>query len=156
MIEKKMAKLDKYFHEDIPVNIMLSAEKNMEKIEATIKVKGTIFRAESKGADILEAIDKVVAKLSSQMSKFKGKLQRKHKNSKEILFEHWPEEQAGHGVEIIREKRFKLSPMSVDEAVVQMEMLGHAFFVFIEQEGKDVCVVYKREGEAYGLLKTSY
>lgn len=158
IIEKKMAKLDKYFSEDIPVNVMLTAEKNKEKIEATIRVKGSIFRAESKADDVYEAIDKVVAKLSSQMSKFKGKLQKKHKGNKEFRFEEWPEPEveSSSEFEVVRKKKFDLTPMSVEEAVMQMEMLGHNFFVFFNSDSDNVCVVYRREGDDYGLLETNY
>lgn len=158
IIEKKMAKLDKYFSDDIPVNVMITGEKNHEKIEATIRVKGTIFRAESKADDAYEAIDKVVAKLSTQMSRFKGKLQKKHKGSKEFRFEQWPEAEAEHekNFDVVRRKKFDLAPMNIEEAVMQMEMLGHNFFVFLNADSNNVCVVYRREGEDYGLLETSY
>lgn len=156
IIEKKMAKLDKYFSDDIPVNVMITGEKNHEKIEATIRVKGTIFRAESKADDAYEAIDKVVAKLSTQMARFKGKLQKKHKGNQEFKFEEWPEPEQAHEFDIARRKKFDLVPMDVEEAVMQMEMLGHNFFVFLSAETDNVCVVYRREGDDYGLLETSY
>lgn len=156
-IEKKMAKLGKYFSDDIVANIMLSAEKNHEKIEATIKVRGMIFRAESKSDDIYGSIDKVIDKLSSQMSRFKSKIQNKHKDVKELHFDAWPDEldEADEELDVVRRKRFKLTPMNVDEAILQMEMLGHNFFVFFDMDTNSVNVVYKRANDQYGMLETT-
>ena len=91
-IEKKMEKLSKYFSDNIIVNVTLSAEKNRQKIEATIRVRGMIFRAEDVSGDIYEGIDNVVEKLSTQMSRFKTKIQKKHKDNKDFVFADWPEE----------------------------------------------------------------
>lgn len=156
-IEKKLEKLSKYFADDIEVNVMLSSEKKFEKMEATIRVKGTIFRAESKTEDIYESVDKVVDKLSRQMSKFKGRIQDKHKDNREFKFGHWPEEDNEHGIEIVKKKRFALMPMSVEEAAMQMELLGHNFFVFLNEKSNLVSVVYSRDDEGkYGVLETTY
>lgn len=157
-IEKKMQKLGKYFSDDIGINIMLSAEKKMEKIEATIKARGMIFRAESKSEDIYESLDKVVDKLSTQMSRFKSKLQKKHKGSKDLIFEEWPEpaEEIVEDIQIVKKKKFDLLPMTEEEAILQMELLEHNFYVFMDMETRSVNVVYKRDGDAYGLLETSY
>ncbi|MEG0156748.1 MAG: ribosome-associated translation inhibitor RaiA [Anaerovoracaceae bacterium] len=155
-IKKKLGKLGKYFSDDIGVNIMLSEEKNKKKIEATIKVKGMIFRAEDKADEFYDGIDNVVEKLSSQMSRFKTKLQKKHKDTKELVFADWPESDEIEEINVIRNKRFELEPMTVDEAVLQMEMLEHNFFVFLNMETDSVNVVYKRNEKDYGLLETTY
>lgn len=155
-IEKKMGKLSKYFSDDIAVNVMLSQEKNLDKIEATIKVRGMYFRAEDKSDDFFDGIDNVVDKLSTQMSRFKGKLQRKHKDYNEFKFEYWPEPEEEEEINIVRKKRFELEPMTVDEAIIQMEMLEHTFFVFLNMETDSVNVVYKRDDNNYGLLETTY
>ncbi|MEG0291566.1 MAG: ribosome-associated translation inhibitor RaiA [Anaerovoracaceae bacterium] len=158
-IEKKMQKLGKYFSDDIGVNVMLSAEKKMEKIEATIKVRGMIFRAESKSEDIYESIDKVVDKLSTQMSRFKSKLQKKHRDNKDMVFAEWPEPEVNETdeeIKVVKKKKFELTPMTVEEAILQMEMLEHRFYVFMNMESQSVNVVYKRDNDAYGLLETEY
>ena len=153
-IQKKMSKLDKYFSEDIGANVMLTEERGRQKIEATIKVKSMIFRAEDKSGDFYTGIDNVVEKLSSQMSRFKKKIQKKHRDSKE--FADWPEPEAEEEGVVVKRKRFELEPMTVEEAVVQMEMLEHNFFVFLNMETDSVNVVYKRSDNNYGVLETTY
>ncbi len=154
-VEKKMEKLNKYFSDDIGVNVMLSAEKSRQKIEATIQIKGMIFRAEDISSDIYEGIDNVVEKLSTQMSRFKTKIQKRHKDNKDLSFADWPDE-IQEEIKVVRTKKFELEPMTVDEAIVQMEMLEHNFFVFLNMETDSVNVVYKRRNDDYGLLETTY
>ncbi len=157
-IESKLDRLGKYFSSDIVANVTLSTEKGRQKIEATINAKGTIFRAEETTNDAYNGVDRVVEKLSSQMSRFKTKLQRKHKDNNELKFADLPEI-AGEELEelrVVRKKKFDLMPMSVDEAVMQMELLEHTFFVFLNMESDAVNVVYKRKDNDYGLLETRY
>ena len=155
-IQKKMNKLGKYFSDDIGANVMLTEERGRQKIEATIKVKSMIFRAEDKSGDFYTGIDNVVEKLSSQMSRFKKKIQKKHRDSKEFVFADWPEPEAEEEGVVVKRKRFELEPMTVEEAVVQMEMLEHNFFVFLNMETDSVNVVYKRSDNNYGVLETTY
>ncbi|MDR3072693.1 MAG: ribosome-associated translation inhibitor RaiA [Clostridiales Family XIII bacterium] len=152
-IESKFSKLSKYFSNDIDANVTLSMEKGRQKIEATIWANGTIFRAEDTTNDIYSGIDKVVDKLSSQMSKFKSKLIKKHKDSKTILFDDLPEE-AEEELRIVKTKQFDLLPMSAEEAVLQMELLQHDFFVFMDMDTEQIGVVYRRKDGDYGLLQT--
>ncbi len=154
-IEKKMEKLSKYFSDNIIVNVTLSAEKNRQKIEATIRVRGMIFRAEDVSGDIYEGIDNVVEKLSTQMSRFKTKIQKKHKDNKDFVFADWPEE-VQEEIKVVKTKKFELEPMTTDEAILQMEMLEHNFFIFLNMETDSVNVVYKRKDDDYGLLETTY
>lgn len=157
-IEKKLQKLSKYFSDDIDVNVRLSAEKTWEKMEATIRVRNMVFRAESKGEDVYGCIDKVVDKLASQMSRFKNKLIKKHKGQPGLKFEEWPEpaETPESETKIVRTKQFKLEELTPDEATVQMELVGHSFFLFVNADTKAVNVVYKREDGDYGLLEAQY
>ncbi len=158
VIESKLGRLGKYFSNEIEANIMLSAEKGRQKVEATINAKGTIFRAEETTNDVYTGIDGVVEKLSSQMSRFKTKLQKKHKDHKELQFADLPQV-SGEELEdlrVVRKKKFDLMPMSVDEAIMQMELLEHNFFVFLNMETDSVDVVYKRKENDYGLLETRY
>ncbi|MDR1953362.1 MAG: ribosome-associated translation inhibitor RaiA [Clostridiales Family XIII bacterium] len=156
MIESKFTKLSKYFSSDIAANITLSLEKGRQKIEATINAKGTIFRAEDTTNDIYSGIDKVVDKLSGQMSKYKSKLVKRHKDNKTILFDDVPDahDDAEHEMTIVKKKKFELLPMSAEEAVLQMELLQHTFFVFLDMETDGIGVVYKRNDGNYGLLET--
>lgn len=156
-IEAKMEKLEKYFSDDIVANIMLSKEKNREKIEATINAKGTIFRAEDVSDDVYTSLDRVIDKLSTQMSRFKTKLQKKHKGGKEIIFDELPSvDERSEDFKIMKTKEFELRPMNVEEAILQMELLGHDFFVFMNVDLGSVNVVYKRKDESYGLLEPKY
>ena len=156
-IEKKFQKLDKYFSNEITGNVMTIKEKGGYKVEATINTKGTIFRAEVKADDPYDAVDGVIDKLSSQMSKFKSKLQKKYKGNKDFSFAALPEiEEEQEEIQVVKKKRFELIPMTVDEAIVQMELLAHNFFVFLNMETDSVNVVYRRDDKAYGLLETTY
>ena len=155
-IEKKFEKLDKYFSNEITGNVMTIKEKGGYKVEATINARGTIFRAEMKADDPYDAVDRVIEKLSSQMSKFKSKLQKKYKGQKDFMFAELPEaEEEQEELHIVKKKRFELIPMTVDEAIVQMELLAHNFFVFLNMETDSVNVVYKRNDKDYGVLETS-
>ena len=156
-MEKKFEKLGKYFSDDITVNVVLSQERGKDKIEVTINAKGAVFRAEEVCADIYEGIDRVEDKLSSQMAKFKGKLQKRYNNNKALKFEYLPEpEEEVEEVRVVRTKKFELSPMTVEEAILEMEMLQHNFFVFLDMESDSVNVVYSRKDGNYGVLETTY
>ena len=156
-MEKKFDKLGKYFSDDITVNVVLSQERGRDKIEATINAKGAVFRGEEVVSDIYEGIDRVVDKLSSQMSRFKGKLQKRYNDNKSVRFEGLPEmEEEVEEVKIVRTKKFELRPMTVEEAVLEMEMLQHSFFVFLDMETDSVNVVYRRKDGNYGVLETTY
>lgn len=157
-IETKFQKLGKYFSKDIVANVTLSVEKGRQKVEATINANGIIFRAEDTSTDAYVSVDKVADKLATQMSRFKTKLQKKHKEQKEIIFTELPDVEADETEEmsVVKTKKFDLRPMSVDEAIMQMELVGHSFFVFLNMETDSVNVVYKRNADAYGLLEPTY
>ena len=157
-IEKKFEKLDKYFSNEITGNIMVIKEKAGYKVEATINAKGTIFRAEMRADDPYDAVDRVIEKLSSQMSRFKSKLQKKYKGQPDLMFADLPEyeEEEPEVIQVVKGKKFELEPMTVDEAIVQMELLAHTFYVFLNMETDSVNVVYRRNDRDYGLLETSY
>ena len=153
-IEKKLGKLDKYFSKETVANIMLSNIKEGQKLEATINADGMIFRAEATNSDISYALDKVVDRLSGQMSKFKGKLIKKHQ-AKEIITAELPDTpDAVDEVKVVKTKRFRINPMVTEEAIMQMELLAHNFFIFRDAETNRVNVVYKRNDGSYGLLET--
>ena len=135
-IEKKFAKLDKYFSDEITANVMTIKEKSRYKVEATINTKGTIFRAETISGDPYDCVDRCIEKLSTQMSKFNEEEQEE--------------------INVVRSKKFQLEPMNVEEAIMQMEMLNHDFFVYLNMETDSVNVVYKRKDGNYGVLETTY
>ena len=157
-IDKRFEKLGKFFADDIQANIVIHPERDKVKMEATIVTKGTIFRAEDVSQDVFDSIDIVADKLSSQMTKYKGKLQKRNKSGESVRFEMIPEPEAepAEDAAIVKSKKFQLQPMSVDEAVMQMELLQHNFFVYLDQETDSVSVVYKRNDGNYGVLETTY
>jgi putative sigma-54 modulation protein len=159
MIESKLQKLDKYFKGDIEAQVTLSLEKGRQGIEATINARGIMFRAEDNSNDIYAGIDKVVDRLAGQMSKHKKKLVKRHKDKDVLSFDDIPDivdptEDDHDPITIARRKRFSLHPMSPEEAILQMELLGHTFFVFLDTETDGAAVVYKRTDGTYGLLET--
>lgn len=154
-VEKKFEKLGKYFADDIQANVVIHPEKAKVKMETTIATKGTIFRAEDVSQDVFDCIDIVGDKLMSQMTKYKGKLQKRNKSKESVRFEMIPEVAVAEEAKVVKTKKYQLTPMTVDEAILQMEMLQHDFFVFLNQETDNVDVLYKRKDKDYGLLETT-
>ncbi len=156
-IDKKFEKLGKYFADDIQAKVIIHPEKSKVKMEATIVTKGTIFRAEDVSQDVFDCIDIVAEKLLKQMTKYKGKLMKRNKSKESVRFEMLPEIEAAEAAddgELVKTKKFELTPMTTEEAIMQMEMLQHNFFVFLDGETDNVNVVYKRNDNDYGLLET--
>lgn len=156
-IEKKLEKLDKYFSEDIEAKVVLSQERNKDKIEVNINAKGAQFRTEQVADDIYEGLDKAIDKLARQMSKFKGKLQKKYQDNKSVRFEAIPAPEGGETEvgKLVKTKKVELRPMTAEDAVLEMEMSGHDFFVFLDETTDKVNVVYKRKDDNYGVLETA-
>ena len=122
-----------------------------------INAKQAVLRAEMANDSIYDAVDLVTDKLEYQMSKLKGKLESRYKENKALKLEFIPEpedEDFEEEMTIVRRKQVELTPMVAEEAILQMEMLGHDFFVFLDMDTDDVSVVYKRRGNAYGLIET--
>ena len=154
-IEKKFEKLEKYFSEDIDAHVVLSQERGKDKIEVNINAKGAQFRTEQVAEDVYEGIDKAIDKLSRQMSKLKGKLQKRYTDNKSVRFEAIPElepaeEELGT---VVRTKHIDLRPMDAEEAILQMEMSQHDFFVFRDEQSGEIKVLYKRNDGDYGMLE---
>lgn len=158
--EKKFGKLDKYFQKDIVGNVTFSTEKNRKIIEVTINLPGTILRAEESSDDMYASIDKTVDILERQIRKYKTRLQKRYQNNETIRFENVLPlsngDDVGEKSQVVRRKKFNLKPMSVDEAILQMELLRHNFFVFIDAETSDIAIVYKRKDGNYGLIQPEY
>ncbi|HKK96039.1 MAG TPA: ribosome-associated translation inhibitor RaiA [Anaerovoracaceae bacterium] len=158
-IEKKLTKLGKYFSDEINANVVISKFKGKTKVEITINGHKAIFRAEETSDNVYEAVDIIVDKLSNQMSKFKGKLQKRYNDNKSLKLEFVPEvedEESRFEANVVKRKRFQLNPMNIDEAILQMEMLQHDFFVYMDMDTETVNVVYKRKDDHYGVLETTY
>lgn len=155
--EKKLNKLEKYFEEPINGNVTFSTQKNNKTIEVTINIPGTIIRAEETSDDMYASIDKSVDILERQIRKYKTKLQKRYKEGQTIRFENvtplQSEELDNEKPNIVRRKRFIIKPMNYEEAVLQMELLRHNFFVFRSDETDEISVVYKRKDGDYGLIE---
>lgn len=151
---KLSAKLDRFFEGDTDAKITLSEQKNLIVLELTVKAGSMIYRAEQTALDKNDALDAAIDKIIRQICKNKSKL---GKRIKEGAFRDLPmdavEEQASY--EIIKHKTFKMRPMSVDEAILQMNMLGHAFFMFCNGATGAVNVVYHRDDGNYAVLEPS-
>ena len=157
-IEEKIGKLERYFTDTTEVHVTLSTEKNRQKIEITIPMKGSIIRAEEVSSDMYVSIDLVEEVIERQLRKYKNKLVAKNQegnNFSKTLFE--TEESIEDGeVKIVRTKRFGIKPMYPEDACVQMELLGHNFFVFFNAENEEVNVVYKRKDGSFGLIEPEF
>lgn len=153
-VEDKLGKLERYFTPDTEVVVTLSVEKERQKIEVTIPMKGNIIRSEQVSNDMYVSIDLVEEVIERQLRKYKNKIvDRKQApgNFQQAYLEKEYEED--EDVKIIRTKRFDIKPMYPEDACVQMELLGHNFFVFVNAETDQVNVVYKRKGNTYGLIE---
>ena len=155
-VEEKIGKLEKYFTPDTNVNVTLSVDKEQHKIEVTIPVKGKIIRSEQASSDMYASIDMVEEVIERQLKKYKNKLvdkkQAEASNFKKEYIDNADNNDEDE-IKIERFKKFDLKPMYVEDAAVQMELLGHEFFVFVNAETDQVNVVYKRKGGTYGLIE---
>ncbi len=155
-VEEKLSKIGKYFNDDIDVRATVRAKKNRQTIEVTIiPISGNIIRAEDSQDNLYAAIDIVVDKLSKQLRKYKTKLINKHHDSGSIRFENIdsiPMNEENE-MKIVRRKKFGFKPMSEEEAILQMELLGHNFFVFTNSETEEMNVIYKRKTGNYGIIE---
>ena len=153
-VQEKLGKLECYFTPDTEIYATLSVQKDVQKIEVTIPVKGSIIRAEESSNDMYVSIDLVEEVIERQLKKYKNKIVDKHQNAaafaQEFVDKDYNDEDE---VKIIRTKRFGIKPMDPEEACVQMELLGHNFYVFFNSETEEVNVVYKRKGNTYGLIE---
>ena len=155
---KKLSKLDKYFNPEVEAQATMSVQKNRHIFEVTIPFNGVILRSEEATDDMYISIDRVVDKLERQIDKHKTRLARKlRENSVRIPdMTQKEEEEESKYPQIVKTKRFAIKPMPADEAVLQMDLLGHSFFVFLNAETEEVNVVYKRKDGRYGLIEPEF
>ena len=155
MIEEKLAKLDKYFAEEASATVTLTHKRNFATLEVTIKAANTLFRSEVDADTFRDALDKSIDNIERQIRKNKTKLRKKLREGivpdGEIAAAVAVEENEESDI-IIRTKKFEYTPMSPEEAIMQMNLLGHTFFVFNDSATEKTCVVYKRKDGNYGLI----
>ena len=153
-VEDKIGKLEKYFTPDTEVHATLSVEKDRHKIEVTIPVKGNIIRSEQVSNDMYVSVDLVEEIIEKQLKKYKNKIIDRSQDGGNLQQDYLDQDFADDGeIKIVRTKRFGFKPMYPEDACVQMELLGHTFYVFRNAETDEVNVVYKRRGNTYGLIE---
>jgi putative sigma-54 modulation protein len=158
-VEERFKKLDKYFNKDTEAIITLDVEKGRQKIEVTIPMKGSYLRAEETTSDMYASIEAVTNTLEAQLKKHRNKIiDRKQSDSRTIFAQDFIEEKEAdeEKIQIIRKKTFDMKPMYAEDACLEMEMLGHDFYVYLDSDTNSVCVVYKRYDGGYGLLEPEY
>lgn len=153
-VESKLDKLDKYLAQDTEATVTLSVEKERQKIEVTIPVRGTIIRAEEVSSDMYASIDLVEETIERQLRRYRKKIidrqQAAGSFTPEYIEDDYEEEET---IKIVKSKKFGIKPMDAEEACVEMELLGHNFFVFLNADTDEVNVVYKRKNGSYGLIE---
>ena len=155
MVEKKLSKVKKFFDPEIEAKVKLSVQKNSQKVEVTIPFNGNILRAEESTDDMYKSIDLVVNKLERRIRKQRTKLSKRNNDSLRFpeLNEAVGKVEEDNG-KVVRTKRFIVKPMSAEEAILQMELLGHDFFVFKNVDEECMSVLYKRKDGNYGIINS--
>ena len=154
-VQDKLGKLERYFTPETEVHVTLSVEKERQIIEITIPMKGNIVRAEQVSDDMYVSIDLVEEIIERQLRKYKNKIVDQQQSAVS-LSKAFVEEDIEDEIKIIRSKRFAMKPMEAEEACLQMELLGHSFYVFRNATTDEVNVVYKRKGNTYGLIEPEF
>ncbi|MBQ4587434.1 MAG: ribosome-associated translation inhibitor RaiA [Clostridia bacterium] len=151
VIEKKVARLDKYFEEDATCRIYLKVEKRDSKMELSINYKGTFIRAEAKGDNFYDTIDVLLPKIERQIYKYRSKFEAKLRAGalkQEMIYE----EKIENDFKLVKTKKFELTPMSLDEAIEEFELTGHSFFVYFDKDSEKTKVLYLRDDGNIGLI----
>jgi len=149
-VEKKLEKFRKFFEEEAQAFVTVSVNKDRQTVEITIKNKGIIYRSEETTRDMQFSLDNAVDSLMRQINKNKARLE---KRLREGAFEDIPAEPAETEYEIVKIKTFPVKPMNIEEAILQMNLIGHEFYTFLNEETESMSVVYRRHDGGYGVLE---
>lgn len=157
---KKIKKIERYFKPDVDAQVTLSTEGYRHIVEVTIPFDGIVIRAEESTDDMYSSLDRVTEKLEKQIHKHRTKLEKKLKEGafkldSDVFSTGYTQQDEPKG-RIIRNKRFVIKPMSADEALTQIDLVGHSFYVFLNAETSEVNVLYKRKDGNYGLIEPEY
>ena len=154
LVTRKVSKLDKYFPEDTEAHVMLAVERNRHIVEVTIPYSGGIIRGEEVSGDMYASIDTVLAKVEKQITRHRTKLEKNLRADAFAKdFADYQDDDDEEERRVVRVKRFSIKPMDVEEAILQMELLGHSFYVFENAEDGQVNVLYQRKDGNYGLIE---
>ena len=153
VVEKKLCKFDKFFGETNEAFVTCKARKGVKIIEITINYGGTTFRSEEESDTFITALDRAIEGLERQIRKNKTRLEKTVKRGAFVKIESEDDDEfEEEGEFVIRTKTFPFKPMTPEEAILQMNLLGHSFFAFTDADFGEVCVVYKRKAGNYGLI----
>lgn len=152
MAEKKLAKFDKFFPETAEMDVTFSLPNKLEKIEITIRTEGFVFRAEEASQDFATSVDRAIDALERQIRKNKTRLQKRIRSEGFELLESEMPDVLEEEYDEIKVKTFPFKPMAVEEAILQMNLVGHDFYVFKDASTLETCVVYKRKNGGYGMI----
>ena len=155
-IEEKLSKLNKYLKDsdNVNANVVVKVKNINQILEITIPLKNIILRSEESQDDFYKAVDKTIDKLERQIRKNKTRLSKHTRVSKEIFFEETANNDLEDSDKIIKHKKIEVKPMNEEEAVLQMELLGHEFYMFKDADTDKPAVVYKRKDENYGIIES--
>ncbi len=151
-VEKKLMKFDKFFGEDTDAYVTCKVRKGVKIIEITVNYEGTTFRCEEESDTFITALDRAIEGLERQIRKNKTRLEKTVKRGAFVITEDDDDEYVEEGEFEIRVKTFPFKPMTAEEAILQMNLIGHAFYAFTDADSGNVCVVYKRKEGSYGLI----
>lgn len=155
--EKKVAKINKFFEKSpIETKVTFSTERNKHIVDITVQVNGILLRGEEGTGDMYASIDGAIEKIERQVHKFKTRINRKLREENQVIVASSPQTEEASAPVIKRTKRFAVKPMSVEEAVMQMDLLGHDFYVFSNSDTEEVNVVYRRKDGNYGLIEPEF
>lgn len=152
LVERKLDRFDRIFDEDAEVTVTATVERNRQTVEITVKQRGMIYRAEDTADEMNEALDHAVAALGRQLRRNKTRLEKANKVGAAVQFDDDYFDEPDEEQSIVRTKRFFVEVMTPEEAILQMNMLGHEFFMFRDDESGEINVVYRRKGDTYGLI----
>ena len=150
--ETKLSKLDKFFDTDAAADVTVTAERDLHRVEVTIRCSGMVFRAEEAAEDMNEAVDRLVDILLRQIRKNKTRLQKRLRSGA-FVDSIEPEAEESETYRIVRSKSFPVKPLDVEEAILQMNLTGHQFYMFRNMDSGEINVVYRRKNGDYGLLE---
>lgn len=157
-VEKRVGKITKYFDAHGEITVILTVEKGRHIVEVTLPVNGMLLRGEEATNDMYTSIDLVIEKLEKQIEKYKTKLSRKLRGGlfKGELLPVTTETVETDELKVVKTKRFAVKPMNVEEAILQMNMINHDFYVFMNADSEDVNVIYRRKDGNYGLIEPEF
>lgn len=160
MVDRKLKKLDRYFDSSVEARATLSVQKNRQIVEVTIPFNGVILRVEEATDDMYKSIDIVQEKIERQIRKQRTKLSRRNAGNAlkyaQVALDFKDSIDEEEDSKVVKTKTFGVKPMSVDEAMLQLELVGHSFFVYQDADTNKVNVMYKRKDGNYGLLEPDY